>query len=885
MVRLLTGPAGSGKTVWVLDRLREALRTGETGVRLLVPTATLAQHLQNQLAREGFVIRRTSIQTLYGFIEQWAGDCPQVPETVLALIVEAAAGRVGRAEFARVVQMPGFRGSLARTIEEFSSAGCGSERLAEHLPDAPFAPAFLAVYREVERELERRGLALRAQRLERAAARIEAEGLDGIRAIWLDGFHTLPDPELRVIAALGGHAEVTLTLADADITAAVRALGFQIETLTRLGRPGAARVLVRAPSVEREAEEIARRILEQSAAGRPFREMGIIVRSPEIYVPVLRAALERFGIPARFYFDARLEEHTAARYLAGAVDAMLGEWDYAQMLGVLRLAPRFADSAAMDRLDFAVREQIPGSGLGGLKALAGESERLKHLIDSLGAIEEWRALALAPEDWAARLKRLRSLFRPAALGPVLVLRSQSAALDAFDAALDDAAQALVGGRAIPLEEFWRTVKAVLRLKMLRVEDNRRDVVQVLSAHEARQWVLPVVFICGMVEKQFPQVHRQDPFFPQAARHRLNAAGIRVRTAEEFECEERALFDSALTRASMLAVLSYPEFDARGERNLPSIFLEDLGLDPQPSRAVRPRPEGTRRRNVAMRPQPVLAHPDLLEWVRSRSARLSATALESYLQCPFQYFGRALRLAAPPPRPAERLDFLTQGSIVHETLKEWYTGHPEIGAVFEEIFARCAEEKGIPLTYRTERLRQAMLEDLRAFVTGDPWPRADFESRTEEDFSFQLGGAVEISGKIDRLDTGADGRAYVIDYKYSAAQTTKDKLENENLVQGPLYLMAAEEKFGVKPAGMYYVGLKGGITYAGWSVDGPGEIPHEPLAENWRAAAEQKALAVLEEIHSGRIEAAPSDPEKCRWCDYRDVCRFETGGAAAAAEGA
>jgi hypothetical protein len=55
---LVTGPAGSGKTAFVLDRFREALRAGNDAIRLLAPTATMAQHLQNRLAREGFVFRR-----------------------------------------------------------------------------------------------------------------------------------------------------------------------------------------------------------------------------------------------------------------------------------------------------------------------------------------------------------------------------------------------------------------------------------------------------------------------------------------------------------------------------------------------------------------------------------------------------------------------------------------------------------------------------------------------------------------------------------------------------------------------------------------------------------------------------------------------------------
>ena len=62
-MRLLTGPAGSGKTAAVLDELREALRSGRAGVRLLTPTATMAQHFEHQLAREGFVFRGQLIQT------------------------------------------------------------------------------------------------------------------------------------------------------------------------------------------------------------------------------------------------------------------------------------------------------------------------------------------------------------------------------------------------------------------------------------------------------------------------------------------------------------------------------------------------------------------------------------------------------------------------------------------------------------------------------------------------------------------------------------------------------------------------------------------------------------------------------------------------------
>jgi ATP-dependent helicase/DNAse subunit B len=906
-MRLLTGPPGSGKTASILAQLRSSLASGDTAVRLLVPTATLAQHLQNQLAREGLVFPPGAVQTLHGFIKGYAADAPEVSETALYLIVEAAARRLNRPEFARVVQLPGFSASLARTIAEFSSAGCDSARLAAHLPDAPLGAAFLAVYREVDARLAERGLFTRAKRLEIAAQRIASHGIQGIHTVWLDGFHALPDPELGVIAALGRHAELTLTLNDADATPALRkrleAMGLVAERATR-PRAFPAYALVKAAGIEREAEEIARAILLQAAAGRPFREIGVIVRSADSYVPVLRSTLERFGIPARFYFDAKLDRHAAVRFLTGAVDAMLGGWDHAETLAVLRLAPRLADSDAMDRFDFAVRKGIPAAGLARLKEIAGENSAIARLLDSIedATTSLLTSAATLPADRAAHFHQLRNIFRPAAPHSTpdstpgstpgstpdhqlaLAYRSQSAALDAFDQAIDDTAAALDPQTELPLQDFWGHVKAALRLTPLRVPDGRRNAVQAIGAHEARQWSLPLVFVCGMVEKQFPRFHRANPFFPDAARSRLNQAGIRVRTNAEMEREERALFEAAISRATLLTTLSYPEFDARGERSLPSIFLDELHLGAAEAPAVRPQPrwQSTPRPRVAR--LAVETAPALLDYLRQRSAKLTPSGLESYLQCAFQFFGRGmLRLDPAPLRPEDRLSFLEQGTIVHGVLAAGYE-HPEtFERLFEEAFERKREELNIPNGYHTERLRNAMRQDLLAFAADSTWPRAQFHSETEKPFVFAMDPTLEISGRIDRIDTGDDGRAYVIDYKYSAKQGTKDRVRDENLLQGPLYMMAAERAFGFQPEGVFYVGLKAGVEYAGWSRTGI--LKSQPIPGDWLESAERRTLQAMREIRAGRIEVAPANPAKCRYCDCRDICRVSVITAAEQAEAA
>jgi ATP-dependent helicase/DNAse subunit B len=884
-MHLLAGPPGSGKTSAVLDAVRLAIRGGRTDIRLLVPTATMAEHLEHRLARDGFIFRRRIIQTLSGFVAGVTPELRQASPTTLYLIVERVARRIRRAEFERVVGMAGFHAAAARVIEEFSSAGCDSARLAGSLPDAPLAEAFLELYRATEQELERRGLVLRARRIQMAAARIEARGADGVSAIWLDGFHALPDPELRLIAALARHAEVMLASEDEDV-----ARYFEPVVVERAARPrpGPAVAVVRAPSIERECDDIARRILEQAAAGRPFREIGIIVRAADAYVPILRASLERFGIPARFYFDGRLERHPAVRLMAGAVDALLGGWDHETVLAVLRLMPRFADFNALDRLDFAARERIPDAGLATLAALT-ESAPLRRALDELGALEEWRGLVLPPREWAARLSGLGRLFRPSVIEQpgherALEYRGQAEALDAFEGALGEAAETLEE-EAIPLADFWRAAKSALRLAPLRVPDNRRNVVQVLSAPEARQWVVPVVFVCGMVEKQFPQFHRQDPFFSDGARARLNAAGVRVRTGAQFERDERRLFESAVTRATILTTLSYPEFDDRGERNLPSLFLESFTAPAEATRAVRPEPLHPTL-EICRRPahDAQIEAPRLIGFLRQRTSTLSPTALETYLACPFQYFAtRMLRLKTAPLLPAERLDFLTQGNIVHEVLAGWWREGGDIAERFESVFARYVEEKRIrAASYQTERLRHGLLVDLLQFASADIWPRDGYESHTEEPFEFELAPGLVIRGKIDRLDV-KDGSAYVVDYKYSSTQRVKERREDQNLLQAPLYLMAAEKSFHLRPAGVFYAGVKGELRYVGWSDSGP--VESEPIPEDWFGRTTARTLVAVEEIRGGRVEPAPVDRARCRHCDARDVCRYEVGQAAAIGEGA
>lgn len=915
---LLTGPPGSGKSHQILEFIRAGLRRGLSDFRLLVPTATMAEHVRNQLAREGFAFRPGLVTTLSKFVAPWVQGYPDVPSAALDLMVERVLRTRPPEAFSPVAALPGFRAGLAALIDEVSSAGCDARRMAKllesALPNAPLAEAFGAVYRQVEKEFYRRAWISRPARLRMAADEIQKRGLGRVRHVFLDGFFTLSDPELDLIEAIYSHASITVALpvwegSERARTALINA-GFEESRLNVPSRRTPKTSLFTAHTIDQEAEEIARRILEQVAAGRQFREIGIVLRSRTPYVPLLRAVFHRFGIPARFYFSDTLAAHSMVRYLTSAVDAMLGGWDHEAVLEVLKsTASGFGATPACDRLEFAVVEALPGNGLDSLRQLA-DDPRLHALLDRLAALTPWAGLRQTRAQWAAAAKTLRSLVRTPSIDDSVphetaaLWRSQAAALEAFDAAMDEAASALPDGEPLPFAEFWRAAQLVLSESRLRFPDGRRNVVHVMDVYEARQWELPVVFVCGLLEKQFPVYHGGDPIFTEAVRAELNGAGLNLATAAARQREEAFLFDVATSRASSELVMSYPEANAKGDPNLPSFFLRKFPLPAEKARAVRPgwdRPPGLAARQANLDRPGGLSHArpmylrdqDLLDLVRVQHGTVRPSAIESFLQCPFHFFlAHTLGLEDPPARPADRFGSALQGQIVHQTLAEFEETGDSIELVFERVFEELTARERVPSGCRTEMARISMLRDLRRYLAEklhlDGW--AVF---TEQNIRFEIEDGVEISGRIDRYEMSPDRRAVVTDFKYSGPQGIARRIRGYaegRHVQGALYLLGLNRVHGLAPAGMFYCGLRGEVKIDGWHTGLPGfertgtSCTPQVLWEQLEAARSATAKA-SSEIRLGRVEPGPQHARSCDYCQFSDVCRLGPGEEAVLAEAA
>ncbi|MCP5114986.1 MAG: hypothetical protein GY953_29500, partial [bacterium] len=533
------------------------------------------------------------------FVRPLTPELAEIPEGTLRYLVWQAVEELDPVEFRAIGAMPGFQNALTALISELDAIG--------RLPDDPGAVS--AIASKVWEAAATHGMAPRSARFRQVAERIAAEGLAGVEKVLIDGFFSLTPVELDLIRALASKASVTVTLPEWDGAGGTReqllAMGFVEERRDRVRAIPSFEAFT-APTADKEAEEIARRILTEAAAGRQFREIGVVVRSQTPYVPILGRAFERFGIPARFYFGQSLSAHPVVSWVASVIESRLEGWDHEALVDALRLMPATPD---LDRLQYRLLERLPGKGLEGiapLRRLAGFPDGVRAAVTWAEAVAGLTALFPPPEITDCVTHEQASLWR-----------SHAAAEQQFGEAMEETANALGAEHELSLREFWRDARIVLRATQLRPPDRRRNVVHVMDVYEARQWELPVVFVCGLVERQFPKHHTENALLGDAARRRLSRVGAKLPTSRDRDNEERFLFELATTRATERLVLSHPLHDSRGEETRRSFFLErfleDTGAEVAETNTVRPSPGRPR----PVERLPVLNQPDVLKRLAER----------------------------------------------------------------------------------------------------------------------------------------------------------------------------------------------------------------------------------------------------------------------------
>ena len=442
--------------------------------------------------------------------------------------------------------------------------------------------------------------------------------------------------------------------------------------------------------------------------------------------------------------------------------------------------------------------------------------------------------------------------------------------------------ALVLGKT-PLDcaRFSELLRRVIASGTLASIPQGLDQVTVGSADRMRPNRPKVTFIIGAAQGEFPLAPSQSSVFTDIERRELIALGLPLNeTLEGTAVQERYLTYTALTSPSHRLFVSWSESGGDGGAREPSTpvgeLLAILPDTPVLSRACLPadafanaeRPafeeaarlwrdgsawSETLRACFAEKPayaprmaaldrardrSPArLQEADLARALFGASMTFSATQIEKFYQCHFQYFCR-FGLGAKERRAAA-LDALEYGSVMHYLLEtvlredgaegvlRFSAGelHERLSALLRDYARRRLsgeERKTSRFSHLFSRLADAAAVIVRRIAEELAQSRfvpADFELPVGAGgvpaFEVPLsgGGTARVEGKIDRVDLyEEDGELYVrvVDYKTGKKEfRLSDVLQGLNL-QMLLYLAAVSrggaQRYGRRPhpAGVLYM---------------------------------------------------------------------------------
>ena len=294
-------------------------------------------------------------------------------------------------------------------------------------------------------------------------------------------------------------------------------------------------------------------------------------------------------------------------------------------------------------------------------------------------------------------------------------------------------------------------------------------------------------------------------------------------------------------------------------------------------------------------------PDRLAAHRLQARTYSASALQRFASCPYQFYLSTILRLEPREEamPLTTLDPLTRGSMVHEMLakimralidrtwvplgKERLAEAQQVAdALVTEVASTYADTLLPPIVRVWDDAVAAIRRDIHEWVRRltedhEGWTPVHVEigvgfsggfgrdeaSRRED---VVLPDGTRLHGVVDLIERRGEDEFRITDYK-----TGRYKLGDRVVVNGGrtlqpiLYAMAVEAAFGgrVTASRLYYCTEEGNYKVRDWPVTGS-------VGEDVRRQGLGVLAVVDHAIAGGQLPAAP-DEAACTWCDFRAVC--------------
>jgi RecB family exonuclease len=386
---------------------------------------------------------------------------------------------------------------------------------------------------------------------------------------------------------------------------------------------------------------------------------------------------------------------------------------------------------------------------------------------------------------------------------------------------------------------------VNRVKARSLDDVRGGKVTVMGVLETRACRFDGVIIVDFNEAYVPHKSDKDLFINSAVRGR---AGLP--TTAEREALQKQFYYQLISRAKRVEI-AY----VSNETILPSRFLKEMGIASGRQYADDAWADilfaRTPKRHLDV--ETIEAEYDFTQ------RPLSATALRTFLECRRRFYYRYAAGLKPHEMPREMPEEHAIGTALHNALRDVYEAqdHFTDAKVLKAAVAQAlvAHSGTTPL----ERfLQQLWLKKLEPFFAQEVARFTSVRVKTCEAKLTMGYGALELEGRIDRIDYGPEGLE-VLDYKSGRypLYTTKS-VENATDFQLEFYTLLAEQT--------------GAVAYSGYYDLGSGEIVRDPLQPR-KFELLDAHLSELQETKHYSFDRT-EELSRCRFCDYVHLCQRE-----------
>lgn len=426
---------------------------------------------------------------------------------------------------------------------------------------------------------------------------------------------------------------------------------------------------------------------------------------------------------------------------------------------------------------------------------------------------------------------------------------------------------IVGSTSMHYTEFLAQLKSTLPgVGLHEVTSFAQPTVMIGRMIEARGSRFKAVAILGLAEGSFPNKERPDPFLDEDLRQK---AGLESR----LQREQAGLFYQAVTRSDKMLLLTRPYLSENGDEVEKSAYwkaVEKLFAKGSATKKINPdiaqetvNAASTqellfsavinrglpKKFSFLLEQWQYLQHADRI--LKARSGKhpegeyegllaitspetkpefsanqiFSASRLETYGKCPFQYFVNYILKLEEPELPTPGFNAAQRGSILHEIFEKTYRyatdrqneesllkSLNEISdAVFLEAPKKYVFRPSALWEFEKKELLQKIEESIRALSTHTEWQPIGFEESFGRDGNNPLAIQLEdrmikVRGKIDRIDQNEQGEVRVIDYKSGGSGLDQKSFEKGTVLQLPIYALAARDtlKLGNPVEGFYWI---------------------------------------------------------------------------------